>query len=370
MLNKALADEIVAETMKRLNKNVNIIDTAGKIIASGDEKRVGQFHEAALAAIQQDRTVTIRRDELHRWKGAQPGVNMPIRHQMQVIGAIGISGDLEEVGPFAELVTMTAELLIRQHYTRLQEDWKQMTTDLILEELLQDPLPGADKRIDERMELIRHPFQPPFRVAVVQFKLLARGRADESALMQIRRLFEGSPVLISHHRPQQLLLLFSSIGAEEGNRLLRQLVRTLTPARDHFLVGVGSFVQTRQEIRRSHFEAETALRCGGMDEGPIIRFEDVQPQALIGMIPAEHKAWLLDRWTPHMDPKTEQTLEQFFKCNFNLAETAKNLDIHRNTLIYRLARIKDLTGRDPCDFHSAVLFQMVIWLKRQKNNPK
>ena len=41
-----------------------------------------------------------------------------------------------------------------------------------------------------------------------------------------------------------------------------------------------------------------------------------------------------------------ETLDCYFACNCNVSETAKALFIHRNTLIYRIDKIKSILGRD------------------------
>ena len=46
-------------------------------------------------------------------------------------------------------------------------------------------------------------------------------------------------------------------------------------------------------------------------------------------------------------PALAQTLEVFFDCEFNQLATARRLDVHRNTVTYRFARIAALTGFDP-----------------------
>ncbi len=47
MLTKQLADEIVEQTMIRLNRNLNVMDTNGMILASGEEIRINKIHEGA-----------------------------------------------------------------------------------------------------------------------------------------------------------------------------------------------------------------------------------------------------------------------------------------------------------------------------------
>ncbi|TLG00337.1 hypothetical protein FEK35_24140 [Nocardia cyriacigeorgica] len=54
----------------------------------------------------------------------------------------------------------------------------------------------------------------------------------------------------------------------------------------------------------------------------------------------------------HLRPLADQamlaeTLQAFFDCDFNQVATARRLDVHRNTVNYRFARIAALTGLDP-----------------------
>lgn len=60
------------------------------------------------------------------------------------------------------------------------------------------------------------------------------------------------------------------------------------------------------------------------------------------------------------------TAEGFIKCDLNISETAKMLFIHRNTLIYRLDKIKKDTGLDIRNFREATLFNVVYLICREK----
>jgi carbohydrate diacid regulator len=48
MLTKQLANQIVEQTMIRLNRNINVMDTNGMILASGELERVENIHEGAV----------------------------------------------------------------------------------------------------------------------------------------------------------------------------------------------------------------------------------------------------------------------------------------------------------------------------------
>jgi len=62
------------------------------------------------------------------------------------------------------------------------------------------------------------------------------------------------------------------------------------------------------------------------------------------------------------DPETLQTLDAFFAMDCNVSETAKKLFIHRNTLLYRLDKIKQEAGLDVRSFNDAVLVRILLLL--------
>ena len=64
-----------------------------------------------------------------------------------------------------------------------------------------------------------------------------------------------------------------------------------------------------------------------------------------------------------LDNEMIKTIEIFFKCGLNLSDAARELYIHRNTLIYRIEKIQKWTSYDIRNFNDAVLFKIIfaIW---------
>lgn len=58
------------------------------------------------------------------------------------------------------------------------------------------------------------------------------------------------------------------------------------------------------------------------------------------------------------------TLDAFFASNGNLAEAARRLDLHRNSLIYRLGRIRALLGHDLEDPEARLALQLALKARR------
>ena len=67
------------------------------------------------------------------------------------------------------------------------------------------------------------------------------------------------------------------------------------------------------------------------------------------------KDYFYHRWT---------TINKFFENNLNVSETARKLFVHRNTLVYRLEKIKKLTGLDLREFDDAITFKVALMVKK------
>ena len=64
-----------------------------------------------------------------------------------------------------------------------------------------------------------------------------------------------------------------------------------------------------------------------------------------------------------LDQETLFTIQRFFENNLNVSETSRKLFVHRNTLVYRLEKIKKLTGLDLREFEDAIVFKVALMVK-------
>ncbi|HHV6639734.1 TPA: sugar diacid recognition domain-containing protein, partial [Haemophilus influenzae] len=123
-LDKYTAKKIVKRAMKIIHHSVNVMDHDGVIIASGNSMRLNQRHTGAVLALRENRVVEIDQALAQKWNfEAQPGINLPIHYLGKNIGVVGISGEPTQVKQYAELVKMTAELIVEQQVLLEQESW-------------------------------------------------------------------------------------------------------------------------------------------------------------------------------------------------------------------------------------------------------
>ncbi|WP_283129992.1 sugar diacid recognition domain-containing protein [Enterovibrio norvegicus] len=111
-----LAQAIVQRAIKIINNVLNVMDEQGYIIASTDSSRLHQRHEGAILAMSERRIIEINSDMQNNMHGVKPGVNLPIFFKEKAIGVIGISGQLDEVRQYGELVRMAAEMTVEHAF--------------------------------------------------------------------------------------------------------------------------------------------------------------------------------------------------------------------------------------------------------------
>lgn len=92
----------------------------------------------------------------------------------------------------------------------------------------------------------------------------------------------------------------------------------------------------------------------------------VHLERLLNGIPESTRARFMEEMMGRPDlftePETIATLDAFFAMDCNVSETAKKLFIHRNTLLYRLDKLKQETGLDVRSFNDAVLVRIMLLL--------
>lgn len=106
---QSLVDIVAAE----LNKNVNILDDRGVVIASFSRERIGQVHEAGArmlkAGLVKEFYVDEEDEEYLHLRGMRNGYNVPIMFENECVGVIGVTGDRKTAEPYARLAARFVE---------------------------------------------------------------------------------------------------------------------------------------------------------------------------------------------------------------------------------------------------------------------
>ena len=137
------------------------------------------------------------------------------------------------------------------------------------------------------------------------------------------------------------------------------------------VIGVGTVAEHLRSLADSYKEAQTAIDVGKVfdTEKSIINYENLGIGRLIYQLPTTLcDIYLTEVFKKNsidsLDQETLFTINKFFENNLNVSETSRKLFVHRNTLVYRLEKIKKLTGLDLREFDHAIVFKVALMVRK------
>ena len=145
----------------------------------------------------------------------------------------------------------------------------------------------------------------------------------------------------------------------------------------HVVIGIGSTVDNIKDLARSFKEAQAALEVGKVfdTDKTIVNYDNLGIARLIYQLPTTLcETYLREVFKrgsiESLDHETLFTIQRFFENNLNVSETSRKLFVHRNTLVYRLEKIKKITGLDLREFDHAIIFKIALMVNKYlKANP-
>ena len=126
-----------------------------------------------------------------------------------------------------------------------------------------------------------------------------------------------------------------------------------------------------RELADSYKEAQTAIEVGKVfdNEKSVMHYENLGIGRLIYQLPTTLcEIFLREVFKKNsldsLDQETLFTINKFFENSLNVSETSRKLFVHRNTLVYRLEKIRKLTGLDLRQFDHAIVFRVALMVRQ------
>jgi carbohydrate diacid regulator len=169
--------------------------------------------------------------------------------------------------------------------------------------------------------------------------------------------------------------LYSMDGREMVEMIRQKAEEFQKVIKDHIgnefkkiLVSIGSFYRGKDGATLAYEEARRALNLG-LSMGEQRTMYHIDDLGMIATLAGGNRKWQ-DNFVRRLLMKLLaeeyllETVEVFFDKNMSLTQTSKELKIHRNTLLYRLDKIKKVTGLDPRKFNDAMELKVALILNR------
>lgn len=212
-------------------------------------------------------------------------------------------------------------------------------------------------------------------------------------LMESNGFDETSKEILKHMFPLQtktylipvtdtVMAILRPIRSEESFDDMKQIADTIvdtlnTEALIRVRISYSSIAETLFELSRTFQETSLALKVGRLFhfDQTVFPYNKLGVGRLIYQLPVSLcENFLKEIYGANIptsfDPELIAMITRFFQNNLNIAETSRQMHMHRNTLIYRLEQIEKQTGLDLRNFEDAMTFKIAMMVMNYLNTNK
>ena len=330
-------------------RTINIMDQKGIIIASTEKHRIGDFHQGAAEVLETGKPVRIKKEDLPRYPGTKEGYNMPIFLNDEIIGVVGIFGCEEEVQSIANLL----RVYVTQSFSQFQMTQKQNLEAELRNQLLRLLLFGGESQkemIAKLCGMLNLQLEYPIRIVLLYERARERNMKhllDYSQLIQNliwKNVLDRRRDVFGIQNADYVILL----GGGESPEMQKRLDKLLheIEAEDVWNAAVSSPCRNLEEISAGMREVSVLRNRKG---GTIQNLEEhsCRMQYLLGSMTVQEGARTAARMLrrlkeQHGENQAEQLLRTarvYYECGGSVARAAEQLNLHKNTLLYRMKQL-------------------------------
>ena len=282
-------------------------------------------------------------------------------HQLEyILLAKGGSDDVYMVGKMAAFQVQNLLVAYKERF-----DKDNFIKNLLLDNLLLVDIYNRAKKLHIETNVKR-----------IVFIIETQHEKDVNALETVRSLFSTKTKDFITAVDEKNIILVKEVKPGETYDDLEKTATSIvdmlnTESLTRVSVAFGTIVNEIKDVSRSYKEAKMALDVGKIfySSKNVVAYSKLGIGRLIYQLPITLcEMFLSEAFKKNpieaLDEDTLDTINRFFENNLNVSETARKLYVHRNTLVYRLEKVKKITGLDLREFEDAILFKVAVMVKQ------
>ena len=348
-----LFQSVVHQMQGAIDRRVGVIDETLSVIACSDLGKIGE----TISALTPD---SFSAPEAFSLEGY---TYKPFGSHPHCEYVLFVEGDDQEAFHYAALLAISLSN-IKQYYDE-KYDRGNFVKNVILDNILSGDIYLKARELHFNSDVDR-----------VVLLIRVSTQSEVSAFDVVRNLFpdRAKDFVVNINETDIALVkeIRSNIDSRDLENLALSIVDTLNSEfYTQVSVGIGTVVSSIKELAGSFKEAQIALEVGKVfdTERTIVSYDNLGIARLIYQLPTTLCDMFLREIFKRgsiesLDQETLFTIQKFFENNLNVSETSRKLFLHRNTLVYRLEKIKRLTGLDLRKFDDAIVFKVALMVKK------
>ena len=355
-MSSRIFQSIIVQMKEATDKTIGVVDTMGSIVACSELSLMGSNLERTADFInsKEHDQVVVHQGRTYR---LLPGRDGMFDYCVFVEG--------EDVA--ARSVCIMAAIALGEAKAFYEEKFDKST---FIKNIMTDNIMPGDIYVKARdlhfdMETSRAVF------IIRQLK-----KSDISTVETIRSLFQESGKDFVLSMNENDIAVIKEVSGNVEQKDLQKIAENIEHCVYEALgiktvIGIGSVARHLRELADRYKEAQVAIEVGKVfdEDNSILNYENLGIGRLIYQLPTTLCEMFLSeifKKNPieSLDQETLYTINKFFENNLNVSETSRKLFVHRNTLVYRLEKIKKLTGLDLREFDYAIVFKVALMVKK------
>ena len=332
---------------------IGVLDENATIVACSELSKIGTSNDFFSIEFSDSHDIFIRDGYTYK----------PFGVHVKPDYAVFVEGTDEMAGKYASILAISLSS-IKQYYDE-KYDRNNFVKNIILDNVLPGDISIKSRELHFNADINR-----------VVFLISIISSNDVSAYDVIQNLFpDKNKDFVFNITESEIVLvkeIKSGIDVKDLEKLARSIADTLqTEFFTRVNIGIGTPVIGVKDLARSFKEAQIAIEVGKVfdTEKNIVSYDNLGIARLIYHLPTTLCETFLKEVfkkgsIESLDHETLFTIQRFFENNLNVSETSRKLFVHRNTLVYRLDKIKKLTGLDLREFDHAIIFKIALMVKK------
>ncbi len=352
-MSNRLFQGVVHQMRDTIGRIIGVIDENATVVACSELSRIGTSNDFFSIELGESHDIFIRDGYTYK----------PFGVHVKPDYAVFVEGTDEIAGKYASILAVSLSS-IKQYYDE-KYDRNNFIKNIILDNVLPGDISIKSRELHFNSDISR-----------VVFLINIVSSNDVSAYDVIQNLFpDKNKDFVFNITETDIVLvkeIKNNIDVKDLEKLARSISDTLqTEFFTRVNVGIGTPVMGVKDLARSFKEAQIAIEVGKVfdTEKNIVSYDNLGIARLIYHLPTTLCETFLKEVfkkgsIDSLDHETLFTIQRFFENNLNVSETSRKLFVHRNTLVYRLDKIKKLTGLDLREFDHAIIFKIALMVRK------